>query len=132
MNELQMIRQKTSSLHALIVDDEEDIRESTVLFMKKFCTNVDGASNGEMALKMVKEQGPYDIVLTDIRMPKMSGWALADKLKNMDDDLFVTMMTASPGMDDVAHQKYDLYLSKPIDIDKMKIMLRTLIEKKGL
>jgi YesN/AraC family two-component response regulator len=100
--------------------------------MKKFCSHVDGAKNGEIALKMVREQGPYDIVLTDVRMPKMSGWALARELKNVDPNIFVAVMTGSPEMDGICTEDCDIYMAKPIDIEKMQLMLEALIEKKGL
>ena len=131
MNDLQIIREKLTSLHVLIVDDEDAILEGTINFMKKFCSRVDGAQNGEIALTMVQEQGPYDIVVTDVRMPKMSGWALAKELKNLNQGIFVAVMTGSPEMDGI-HKDCDLYMPKPIDISKMKLMLETLIEQKGL
>lgn len=132
MYDLKTIREKTLPLHVLIVDDEDAIREGTMKFMKKFCDHVDGAQNGETALKMVQEQGPYDIVVTDIRMPKMSGWALAKELKSMKVEIFVAIMTGSPEMDGTQHPNSDFYMSKPIDISNMVLMLEALIEKKGL
>ena len=132
MNDLQIIREKITPLHVLIVDDENAILDGTISFMKKFCGRVDGAKNGEMALKMVQEQGPYDIVITDVRMPKMSGWDLARELKRLNKEIFVAVMTGSPEMDGMHPDDCDMYLAKPIDIDKMKLMLNTLINKKGL
>lgn len=132
MNDLQRIREKVTSLHALIVDDEDEIREGTIKFMKKFCDHVDGAENGEAALKMVEEKGPYDIIVTDVRMPKMSGWALAKVLRDSDKEIFVAVMTGSPEMDGMHNEDCDLYLAKPIDITKMQSMLENIIAKKGL
>lgn len=132
MNDLQIIREKITPLHVLIVDDEDAIREGTINFMKKFCGHVDGAHNGEAALKMVLEQGPYDIVLTDVRMPKMSGWLLAKELRKLKQGIFVAVMTGSPEMDGIQNEDCDLYMPKPIDIGKMKLILETLIEKKSL
>lgn len=132
MNDLQTIREKISPLHVLVVDDEDAILEGTINFMKKFCKHVDGAINGEVALKMVQEQGPYDIVVTDVRMPKMSGWTLARELRNLNQGIFVAVMTGSPEMDGLQSDDCDLYMPKPIDLTKMKLMLDTLIEKKAL
>lgn len=132
MNDLQKIREKVTPLHVLIVDDEDALLDGAVSFMQKFCARVDGAHNGETALKMVQEQGPYDIVLTDVRMSKMSGWALAKELKKMDQKCFVAVMTGSPEMDGICTDYCDVYMAKPIDIDKMQSMMETLIEKQGL
>ncbi len=132
MNDLQIIREKINPLRVLIVDDEDAILEGMISFMQKFCGHVDGAKNGEIALKMVQEQEPYDIVMTDVRMPKMTGWELARELKNRDQEIFVAVMTGSPEMDGIRSEDCDIYMAKPIDIDKMKLMLEALIEKKGL
>lgn len=132
MNDLQKIREKSMPLHVLIVDDEAAILEGTSNFMKKFFSRVDCAQDGEAALKMLREDGPYDLVLTDIRMPKMSGWALVEAMKSIDKELFVAVMTGSPDFDAREKKDCDIYLAKPVDIDKMKLMLEMIIKKKGL
>ena len=132
MNDLQKIREKITPLHVLVVDDEDALLDGTVSFMKKFCSCVDGAQNGEAALKMVHEKGPYDMVLTDVRMPKMTGWALAKELKNIDQHIFVAVMTGSPQMNGIQNKDCDLYMLKPITMDKMQSMLELLIKKQGL
>lgn len=132
MYDLKAIKEKVNHLRILIVDDEEQIREGTIVFIKKFCAHVDGAKNGEDALKIFRENGPYDMVLTDIRMPKINGWDLVKALKQIDAELFVAVMTGSPEMDGIFTQNCDMYMSKPIDITKMQTMLEMIITKKGL
>lgn len=132
MNDLIKIREKVASLHVLVVDDEDELRESIIKFMKKFFTCVDGAQNGEVALNMLQKEGQYDIVITDVRMPKMSGWELLKAIKTLDKELFVTVMTGSPELDGGQKDDCDLYLSKPIDIEKMQLMMEMIIKKKGL
>ncbi|HEX5710145.1 MAG TPA: response regulator [Sulfuricurvum sp.] len=132
MYDLKTIKEKVNALRVLIVDDEDQIREGTIVFMKKFCAHVDGALNGEEALKIFRENGPYEMVLTDIRMPKMNGWDLIKSLKEIDPELFVAAMTGSPEMDSALTKNCDMYLSKPIDITKMQTMLEMIIQKKGL
>ncbi len=131
MYDLKTIKEKVSDLRVLIVDDEELIRQGTIVFMKKFCAHVDGAKNGEEALKTFRENGPYDIVLTDIRMPKMTGWELVKALKNIDSELFVAVMTGSPEVDGAFAKNCDMYMAKPINIDKMQTMLEMIIQKRG-
>lgn len=132
MNDLQKIREKITPLNVLVVDDEDDLLDGIVSFMKKFCGCVDGAQNGEAALKLLQEKGPYDMVLTDVRMPKMTGWALAKELKNINQNIFVAVMTGSPLMNGIKHKDCDLFMLKPITIDKMQSMLELLITKQGL
>ncbi|MFA6188622.1 MAG: response regulator [Sulfuricurvum sp.] len=130
MYDLKTIKEKVNSFRVLIVDDEELIREGAIIFMKKFCTHVDGAKNGEEALKMFTENGPYAIVLTDICMPKMTGWELVKALKNIDTELFVAVMTGSPEEDGIFRNSCDMYMAKPINIDKMQTMLEMIISKR--
>lgn len=56
----------------LVVDDDKDIRELITVYMQTENFSVDKASNGEEALKLIKEKS-YDIVLLDIMMPKVDG-----------------------------------------------------------
>ena len=132
MNDLKKIREKVSSLRALVVDDEDELRESIIMFMKKFFTNVDGAQNGKIALEMLKEDDSYGVVLSDIRMPKMTGWDLAEEIRSLDRELFIAIMTGSPEVDGEDRESCDIYLPKPIDITSMRLMLEAIIKKKGL
>ena len=127
MYDLKTIKQKVLSLRILIVDDEEAILKGTTVFMKKFCNQVDTAKNGEDALKKFKEDGPYDIVLTDVRMPKMSGWKLIEALKDIDTEFFSAVMTGSPDIDGVFKSKCDMFMAKPVDIYNMKRMMEMII-----
>jgi YesN/AraC family two-component response regulator len=132
MNDLKMIREKVTHLRVLVVDDEELIREGTIQFMKKFCAHVDGADNGESALKKFNKDGPYDVILTDVKMPKMTGFTLVEALKNIDAELFIAVMTGSPDVDRKLKDHCDFFMTKPIGIDEMKTMLELVIQKKGL
>ena len=100
--------------------------------MKKFFTSVDSASNGAIALAMLKEGAPYDVVLSDVRMPKMSGWELAQMISSLDKGVFIALMTGSPEMDGGDMEHCDIYLAKPLDLEKMQVTLEAIIKKKGL
>ena len=132
MNEFQNIREKVSSMNVLIVDDESAIREQAILFMEKFCKNVDSAVDGEDALNKICKNNNYDIVLTDIRMPKMTGLELTDKINNMNKKLFIGVMSGSYALYNKISSRYDIFLEKPININNMKVMLEKVIAVKGL
>jgi len=132
VSDLNKMREKVKSLRVLIVDDEEDIRRVTSGFMKKFFDDVDCAENGVMALEMIEVDEPYDIVLTDMQMPKMKGDILAQQIAKIDESVFIAIMTGSP-IDDIDSVKNcDMYLPKPIGIDEMFNMIDMLIMKKDL
>ncbi len=89
MNDIKTIREKVRSLHVLLVDDEDLILEGTSAFLRKFFDQVDTAKNGEIGLEKFKNDGPYDIVLSDIQMPKMSGDKLIEANKKDEYRLFL-------------------------------------------
>lgn len=132
MNNLQLIKEKIASLHILVVDDEELIREGMVGFMEKFFHKIDSAGDGAEALKKFHENGPFDMVLTDIRMPKMDGRELVKRLKELDDGLFIAVMSGSPEDMAQAVGYSNIFLEKPIGMERMIGMLESLIEHKGL
>ena len=131
MNNMKETREKIKSLRVLVVDDEDEIREGVLLFMRKFFENVDSAKDGEEALLIFKEDRTYDVVITDIQMPRMTGWKLIEALRAIDKDVFVTAMTGSHDDNQLISQ-CDVYLKKPVNIDSMIEMMKKIIEKRGL
>jgi len=67
----------------MIVDDEPDIREIVRLYLESAGHTVIPAKNGLECLKLVKKERP-DLILMDIRMPKLDGWTTIKKLQELD------------------------------------------------
>ncbi len=133
MHDMKTMREKVKSLHVLVVEDEAEILNSSLQFMRKLFQSVDGAENGEIAMKIFKDKGSYDVVITDIQMPKMSGWELIRSIRAIDTEVFITAMTGSPelGTDELICLS-DSYLKKPLNIDAMAQMLEKIIKKRGM
>ena len=133
MHDMKMMREKVKYLHVLVVEDEAEILNSSLQFMRKLFQSVDGAENGEIAMKIFKDKGSYDVVITDIQMPKMSGWELIQSIRAIDTEVFITAMTGSPelGTDELICLS-DSYLKKPLNIDAMAQMLEKIINKRGM
>ncbi len=139
MNDIEQIREKITTLkekvmglNILVVDDEEHIREKTGAFMERFFDKVDCAQDGAIALKMFNSDMSYDIVITDLQMPNMTGEELIKELRVIDADLFIVVMTGTPDLDDELLQICDICLAKPVGLDDMLKMMETLTEKKKL
>ncbi len=132
MNDLKILREKVKTLSILLVDDDEKILNRSVVFMKKFFESVDTASNVEEALRKFIDYDGYDIVLTDIKMPGMSGWKLIEQLRKIDKNVFISVMTGSSGATEEELLLCNLYLKKPINIDNMIMMIKKIIEKREI
>jgi DNA-binding response OmpR family regulator len=78
--------------HILVVDDEGAIRYSVSKTLQRIGYNVQEASSGEEALDMMNKQ-EYDVVLTDIRMPGLTGVELLKRIKEAAPDSIVILMT---------------------------------------
>lgn len=78
--------------HILVVDDEGAIRYSVSKTLQRIGYTVHEASSGEEALEMMKKQD-YDVVLTDIRMPGLTGVELLKRIKEAAPDSIVILMT---------------------------------------
>jgi CheY-like chemotaxis protein len=110
----------------LVVDDEPDIRLLTKLNLERDGHRIVTASNGSEALAAVQE-APPDLILLDVMMPEVDGWAVLDELKQRLGKPFseipVILLTAlgSP-MDRVKGgiEGAVRYLTKPIDLDELR------------
>lgn len=105
----------------LVVDDEENLRHMLQILLRREGYEPVGAASVDAALVEL-ESRPYDIILTDLRMPGRSGLDLVDEVRKRKLDTTVVVMTAY-GSRDVAieamkHGAYD-YLSKPFEAEEV-------------
>jgi len=102
----------------LIVDDEPDFVELLREFLTAKGYEVAAASNGEEALRKVKEDRPH-LVLLDVRMPRMSGLEVLKQLREIDHEVGVIMVTAVneevTGREALKLGAFD-YITKPLDL----------------
>lgn len=130
-----MVLKKLQTMRrVLVVDDEENIRLVLRTVLRRSGYEVETASNGEEALKLVESFGP-DFVLTDARMPKMGGLDLLSTLRAKQSDATVIVMSAY-GNVDVALEAikagaYD-YVQKPFKNDEIVLALRKAEEREAL
>jgi DNA-binding response OmpR family regulator len=87
-----IITPDSDSAHILVVDDEGAIRYSISKTLQRVGYQVSAAASGEEALEMLAEQ-TFDVVLTDIRMPGLTGVELLAKIKEKAPDSIVILMT---------------------------------------
>ncbi len=118
----------------LVVDDEENLRLVLKTLLRRHGYEVESAATGEEALGLVESFGP-DVVLTDVRMPKMGGLDLLAALKAMGNDATVIVMSAygnvELAIDAMKAGAYD-YVQKPFKHDEVVLALRKAEEREAL
>lgn len=118
----------------LLVDDEEGIRTVLGITLADAGYRVSTAASGEEALRLFNADRP-DIVLTDIKMPGLSGLELLQRIKSADPDVEVIMLTGHGDMElAVQSLKQDAtdFISKPINDDILQIALHRAHERIGM
>jgi two-component system OmpR family response regulator len=123
-----------TKLRVLVVDDDEDICLSLDEFLTREGFRVKAIHEPQAALPEIKD-GRYQIVLLDVRMPQMDGITLLSKLRAIDSDVCVIVMTAYPSVESaVETMKADAfdYLRKPFELEDLRAVIERAIREKGL
>src|SRR5688572_1328733 len=121
-------------MNVLIIDDEPGLRQTVSLILSEDGYQVAAASDGEEGLAKALEQQP-DIILCDVKMPRMPGLEFLERYKAANGTGMVIMMTAYGSME-LAIQAmkkgaYD-YLSKPFSPDELMLTLKKAEERESL
>jgi DNA-binding NtrC family response regulator len=114
----------------LVVDDEQLIRWSLEQSLKKQGYEVTTAASGEDALRVLREETP-DLMLLDIQLPGMNGMDVLEKVKDLEEDIIVIMLTALGVLETAVKAMrmgaYD-YINKPFNLDELAIVIKKALE----
>jgi len=122
----------TKKLSILFVEDHDDLRENTTEILKAFFHNVDGAANGEEAIRKYKEfyekeSHYYHIILSDIQMHRLNGIELVENIYNINPKQIVIIISAhddSKYLLPLINLGIEQFIKKPIDYqDLLKVLL---------
>ena len=115
----------------LVVDDERSMRDFLKILLEKEGHKVATADNGEKALEILGSQA-VEVVISDIRMPGITGIELLESIKEDFPDLPVIMITAFASPDDAVlamkNGAFD-YISKPFNVDEIKSVIESATSK---
>ena len=118
----------------LIIDDEKAIRKALMEILSAEGYKTEEAGDGEEGLKKFKEKS-YDVVLCDIKMPKLDGIEFLQKANEANADVPVIMISGhgniETAVDAVKKGAFD-YISKPPDLNRMLITIRNAMDRSSL
>jgi len=118
----------------LVVDDEHLIRLSLEQSLLKQGYDAITAATGEDALKVVQEEAP-ELILLDIQLPGLDGLEVLERVKEIDEDILVIMVTALGVLETAVKAMrmgaYD-YINKPFNLDELSIIIKKALETKEL
>ena len=120
-----------SKISILVVDDERGLCAGVQEALKREGYAVDAANEAPAALKLIGER-LYNLVITDMKMPEMSGMQLLKEAKQQSRDTMFILMTAygtvESAVEAMKEGAYD-YLTKPVDIRRLKVLLDKIVER---
>jgi DNA-binding NtrC family response regulator len=125
-----------SKFSILIIDDEIELCQSLSEMLKEEEEGykVFVANSGKKGLAKIKEEVP-DLVLLDIKMPEMDGIETLEKIKTVDKDILVIMLTAYQTVETAVKAMklgaYD-YISKPFNYEELKIIIKRALQTRDL
>jgi two-component system response regulator PilR (NtrC family) len=124
----------TAKQSILVVDDEESMREFLTIMLHREGYEVDAAADGVQAVARLKDQG-YDLVISDIKMPRFNGLELLSHIKERFPETVVIMITAfsttEEAVEAMKQGAYD-YITKPFKNEEIRLIVQNALERKVL
>jgi len=118
-------------INILIVDDEEMIVDEFLFFLEQFGYNVQGFTDSKVAVEKIKKE-KFDIVVTDLKMPDVTGMDIAKTVKEYSPETLTFIITGFATVDSVIeaiqHGVYD-YIRKPFKFKEIKIGIERAVEQ---
>jgi len=122
---------KQSNLHLLYIEDDSTIREITLVSLQEFFKNITIAKDGEEGYSLFQKY-KFDLIITDINMPKLSGMDMIAKIRKIDPNIPILILSAYTNKNDLIKSvKYHVYeyIIKPFDIKEFKTTIINIIKE---
>ena len=118
----------------LVIDDEAAQRDILTGYLKKKGYQIFAASSGKEGIEITKNE-PVDIILSDFKMPELNGIEVLEQVKKMNPEISFVIVTAYGTVENAVKAMrlgaFD-YISKPVDLDELDLMIERIIEHKKL
>jgi two-component system response regulator PilR (NtrC family) len=119
----------------LVVEDEKSMRDLMSLMLRKEGYAVEVADSGTQAASRIAKDPVYDLVITDVSMPGMTGLDLLRHVRRVSPESSVILMTAYGSKEtaiEALNEGAAYYVEKPFDLDEMKVVARRTIDQKRI
>lgn len=120
--------------HILVVDDDQSIRDVLAIVFRKEGYRVEEAINARDALKKLKNDS-FDLIVSDIKMPDLSGIELLKKVKAIHPEMPFVLITAFASTNDAVEAMKigaEDYITKPFNLDELRITMDKILHKTSL
>jgi DNA-binding NtrC family response regulator len=126
------LRKYNSVARILIIEDDEEMRSLLEDILDEEGFQTESVSNGSEGLQELTKE-PFDLVITDIRMPGLTGLDILPVIKRLQPDASVIVITAF-GNQEVYRRSFEKgaagYLEKPIHVDRLKTLVHEMLSSK--
>lgn len=115
----------------LLVEDDKELNRTVEIFLKDQNFEVVCCADGLQAIELLKQQS-FDLILTDIMMPNINGFELAEFVRGKDKQIPIVFMTAKDDKLSKQHGyrlEIDDYITKPFDIDELIMRIKALLRR---
>jgi DNA-binding NtrC family response regulator len=113
----------------LVVDDDAEMRSLLKDFFEEDGFEIDSVSNGSEAFRRIARE-PFDLIITDIRMPGLTGLDILPGIKKLQPEVSIIVITAF-GSEEVRRKAFDrgatAYLEKPILFNKLRTLVHEMV-----
>ena len=125
---------EVAALNVLVVDDDPDVCEYLQDFLSSEGYSVTVLNDPTRTLDRMKEE-EFHVVVLDLMMPKLSGIDLLGKIREVDDDIAIIILTGYPSLETATSSiEHDVsaYIRKPFSVDEFREAITRIAKKKGL
>ena len=127
----KVLLENSKDLSILYVEDDESVRDETVKLLENYFKTIDAVADAEAGYLKYKKKfntqnTPYDIVISDIHLPKMNGIQMCEKIKSLNSEQVIILITAFHEVEylnDAIELGVNGFLNKPIQLENFKRIL---------
>jgi YesN/AraC family two-component response regulator len=130
MIDMKLVLEQTKDINLLYVEDNQALRESTMMVLKNFFNNIDIAEDGLIGLNKYKEKlqnsTPYDLIISDINMPNLNGLEMSEEIIKLESRQSIIIVTAHNEVEflhNAIKVGVESFLAKPLKLDDLAFVL---------